>query len=60
MSKRLLTVKETAEYLSRSVLAVRELMYRGRLPFVKFDRRIYFDIRDLDQVIEQHKQRFVP
>lgn len=58
MGKRLLSVKEAGDYLGRSVLATRELMYKGVLPYIKFDRRIYFDIRDLDRVIEQHKQIF--
>lgn len=57
-AKRLLDVKGAGEYLSRSVWGIRELMYKGILPYVKFDRRIYFDIHDLDEVIEQHKERF--
>ena len=56
--KRLLDIKSASEYLSRSVWGVRELMYKGVLPYVKFDRRVYFDIQDLDKAIEQHKQRF--
>jgi len=56
--KRLLDIKDAGEYLSRSVWGIRELMYKGVLPYVKFDRRIYFDIHDLDKVIEQYKRQF--
>ncbi len=56
--KRLLDIKSASEYLSRSVWGVRELMYKGILPYVKFDRRVYFDIQDLDKAIEQHKRQF--
>lgn len=56
--KRLLDIKGASEYLSRSPWGVRELMYKGVLPYVKFDRRVYFDIHDLDKAIERHKRQF--
>jgi excisionase family DNA binding protein len=56
--KRLYTIKEAAEYLGRSVWGIRELQYKGALPFIKADSRIYFDIHDLDNFIEKNKQRF--
>lgn len=56
--KRLLSIKEAGEYLGRSIWAIRELQYKGILPYVRFDRRIYFDIRDLDEVIDRHKEKF--
>ncbi|MBE0426369.1 MAG: helix-turn-helix domain-containing protein [Nitrospirae bacterium] len=57
VGKRLLSIKDASLYLNRSVWGIRELMYRGILPFIKFDRRVYFDIRDIDRIIEQYKQR---
>lgn len=54
--KRLLTPKEASEYLGRSLWGIRELQWKGILPYVKFDRRIYFDIHDLDKAIEAHKE----
>jgi Helix-turn-helix domain len=58
LSKRLLSIKEAGEYLGRSVWGIRELQWKGILPYVRFDRRVYFDINDLDKVIESHKERF--
>lgn len=53
--KRLLNIEEAAEYLGRTPPAVRELQYRGRLPVVKIDKRVQFDLRDLDKLIERNK-----
>jgi excisionase family DNA binding protein len=33
--KRLYTVEEAGEYLGRSVWGIRELIYKGELPFTK-------------------------
>jgi excisionase family DNA binding protein len=54
--RRLLSVEEAAEYLGRSESAVYNLVSDGKLRSVRFDRRISFDIRDLDNLIEQAKQ----
>jgi len=53
--KRLLTVEEGAVYLGRTKEAVQHLVAAGKLPTVKSDRRVFLDIRDLDQWIEQSK-----
>lgn len=53
--KRLLPIKEASVYLGRSVTAVRELIWAGKLPCVRIDRRIHLDIYDLEKVIEQHR-----
>jgi excisionase family DNA binding protein len=55
---RLLSVMETAVYLGRSVVAIRELIWKGDLPIVKRDRRIHLDKNDLDAWINQHKTRY--
>lgn len=55
---RLISVAEAGVYLGRSTVAVRELIWKGTLPFVKYDRRYFLDINDLEQFIEQHKTRF--
>jgi excisionase family DNA binding protein len=54
-NKRLYTVEEAAEYLACSPWTVRELQWGGALPFVKFNRRIYFDLEDLDAFAERNK-----
>lgn len=55
--KRLYTVREAASYLSfRSPWGIRELMWRGGLPYVQIGkRRIAFDVEDLNRFIEQRK-----
>ncbi len=55
---RLLSVKEAAIYLGRSVVAVRELIWKRDLPIVRPDRRIHLDINDLDAWIDRHKIRY--
>lgn len=58
LQKRLLTVKEAAVYLCRSVDSVRELIWAGKLPHVRFDRRIHIDIFDLEKFVEENKISF--
>jgi len=58
LRKRLLTVKETSVYLGRSIPAIRELIWAGKLPIVRPDRRIFLDVYDLDKWIEQNKTRY--
>ncbi len=55
---RLLSVMETATYLGRSVVAIRELIWKGDLPIVRRDRRIHLDKNDLDAWIDRHKMRY--
>lgn len=56
--KRLYTVKESAEYLGRSVWSIRELIYNGHLPCVKVGRRVHVDIHDLDRFVEKYKMQY--
>ena len=58
LRKRLLTVKEASIYLGRSIPAIRELIWAGKLPIVRPDRRVFLDINDIDKWIEQHKTRY--
>jgi len=57
LSKRLFSEKEAAQYLGRSLWAVREMRYRGKLPFIKDGKRILFDILDLNTWIADSKTR---
>lgn len=54
-AKRLFSVPEAAQYLGRTEGALRELIYKGRLPQVKLDRRVQLDRHDLDRLIETSK-----
>ncbi len=55
--KRLLTLAETAEYLSTTVWALRGLIWDGRLPYVRLRRRFLVGVRDLDTLVEKLKER---
>ena len=59
LTQRLLTAEEAGRYLGfKSAWPVRELKWKGELPYVPIGkRRIAFDIRDLDQFIEERKTR---
>lgn len=54
-SSRGLTVQEAAKYLSTTVPAIRQLIYRRELPFVKIGKRHIIDRQDLDRFIEREK-----
>lgn len=54
-SRRLLNVKEAAEYLGRTNAAIRQLIYKKTLPVVRFDRAVRIDVRDLDRLIEENR-----
>ncbi len=55
VKQRLFTVQQAALYLGRTVYALREIYYSGKLPVVKIDGRIFIDVQDLDRPIEQSK-----
>ncbi len=56
IQQRLYNLEDAAVYLGRTEAAVRELQYRGRLPVVKIDRRVQYDVKDLDKLIEKSKE----
>ena len=56
-TKRLLMLTEAAVYLNCSVITVRRLIWTGRLPVVSWDRRQRLDLSDLEDFVEQHKNR---
>lgn len=60
MRKRLFTLKEAAEYLGRGDYGMRELAWAGDIPVVKKekDRKLYFDLVDLDSYIEKNKRTY--
>ncbi len=53
---RLLTLKESAAYVGRSVPSMRELLYGHELKCIqKGNGKIWVDIRDLDAWIDKNK-----
>jgi len=58
LTPRLVNIKEAAKYLGCAVWTLRDLEWRGELPAVRnLGRRILFDVRDLDQLIQKKKER---
>ena len=55
LPKRLLTIKEAAAYLGRSVSAVYHLVSRREIACVRHGRNLRFDIRELDRWIKKGK-----
>jgi excisionase family DNA binding protein len=55
--KRLLTLKEAAEYLGRSEWGMRDLIWSRTIPVVKMSgaRKYYLDIHDLNVFVEKNK-----
>ncbi len=56
-NKRLYSIKDAADYLGRTVWAVREMLWAGKLPYIRDGKRILLDIRDMDAWIEASKTR---
>jgi hypothetical protein len=55
LSKRLLSLKEAAAFLGVGIWTMRDIVFSGAVPLVRFRRRMYFDIRDLEQLIDRNK-----
>jgi len=55
--RRLLTLKESAEYLGRSVAGMRELLYQREIMCIQRGNfsKVYIDLRDLDAWIDNNK-----
>jgi excisionase family DNA binding protein len=58
---RLLSAQDAARYLGVPYTSLRDWALRGHLPIVRApdSRRMWFDRKDLDRVIEQWKERRV-
>ncbi|MCK9276385.1 MAG: helix-turn-helix domain-containing protein [Syntrophales bacterium] len=54
---RLFPLKKAAEYLGLTTWAMRERVWAGDIPVVRFNggRKMYLDRHDLDSFIEQNK-----
>ena len=56
--KRLYSVDDAAIYLGRSVWAVREMVWAGKIPCIRDGRRILMDVNDMDSWIEENRTRY--
>jgi excisionase family DNA binding protein len=52
--RRLITAKETSEYLSLSTDTVYRMASQKKLPYLKIGDRVLFDVKALDHWIEKH------
>jgi excisionase family DNA binding protein len=57
-NKRLYSIPEAGQYLGRTVWAVREMVYAGKIPFIRDGRRMLLDIYDMDLWIEENRTRY--
>lgn len=58
LTKRLYSIKDASVYLGRSVWAVREMLWAGKMPYIKDGKRILLDIHDMESWIEKNKTQF--
>lgn len=57
MERRLLTAREVAELLRTTPGQLANLRMRGEgIPFLKFDRRVLYENKDVEEWINRHKQ----
>ena len=54
---RLVSLRDAGSYLGISYWSIRSLVDRGDLPAVRFGRRLLIDKKDLDDLIENHKEK---
>jgi excisionase family DNA binding protein len=55
-----LPLKQAAEYLGLTVWAMRERIWAGDIPFVRFPngRKMFIDVQDLDRFVERNKATY--
>ncbi len=58
---RLLSLKDAAAYLGLTVWAMRERIWAGQIPVVRFQRgrKMYVDRMDIEKFIQENKGTFV-
>ncbi|MCX5803462.1 MAG: helix-turn-helix domain-containing protein [Proteobacteria bacterium] len=56
--KRLYSIKEAGVFLGRSTWSMREMLWAGKLPYIKDGKRIFVDLEDMTKWIEQAKITF--
>ena len=53
---RLVPAKRAAEQLGVPYTTLRDLVFAGQIPVVKFGRRWFFERTDLDRLVETHTE----
>ena len=57
MEKKLLSRKEAAQLLGLGISTIDKLVAQGKLVPVRLNRRVLFDLSDLEDIIERAKDR---
>jgi len=55
-NKRYVKIKEASEYTSLPVKSLYELASLGKVPSIKMGRRVLFDLKDIDRMMESMKR----
>jgi excisionase family DNA binding protein len=55
VAPRLLTLDQAATYLGLTKDALKAKVHLGRIPTVDLDKKLRFDRRDLDRIVDQSK-----
>lgn len=55
-NKRYVSIKDLSEYTSLPVKSLYELAGTGRIPSIKLGRRVLFDLKDIDKIMNSFKR----
>lgn len=55
-NKRYANIKEVSEYTSLPVKSLYELSSLGKVPSIKLGRRVLFDLKDIDELMQSLKR----
>ena len=56
MKKRYANIKEVSEYTSLPIKTLYDWASQGRIPSIKYGRRVLFDLEDIDRIMSSLKR----
>lgn len=56
MTKRYLNIKEISEYTSLPIKTLYDWANQGKIPSIKYGRRVLFDLEDIDKIMTSMKR----
>ena len=59
MKKRYANIKEVSEYTSLPVKTLYDWASQGKIPSIKYGKRVLFDLHDIDQIMTSLKRNTV-
>ncbi len=59
MTKRYANIKEVSEYTSLPKTTLYEWAGQGKIPSIKFGRRVLFDLNDIDEAMASLKRTYL-